>query len=57
MTTRVHVVNFGPLPVEVETNPTQKRVLFSQESDNFWVYQGQELRVREQEPNKEKPKE
>jgi len=57
MTTSVHVVNFGPEQVRVEAvNPTTKgaipvsfapTILYSQQSANFYVHDGQSLLIEE----------
>ncbi len=53
MTTRIHVVNFGPDVIEVSTgalynHPAAK--VYPQDSANLYVFDGQEVNVRELKP-------
>jgi hypothetical protein len=53
MTTRIHVVNFGPQPVEVLVTPDDTvvhSVIYPQQAEGYYVYEGQIVRVREQKP-------
>ena len=47
MTTRIHIVNFGPQAIEVETTTSTPQKLYAQQSDNFYVYDGQDVKVTE----------
>lgn len=48
MTTRIHIVNLGPSVVEAETSTTAPSTkLYHGDSVNFYVYEGQEVIVRE----------
>ena len=48
MTTKIHVVNFGPQTVEVEkSNDTIPVVIYPQESQNFYVCDGQDVTIKE----------
>ena len=49
MTTRIHIVNFGPKAVEVEalTPIVFPKKLYAQESADFYVYDGQDVHVTE----------
>jgi hypothetical protein len=46
MTTKVHVVNFGPDVVEAETTNVKQKLYPHQYAD-FYVYDGAEVTVRE----------
>ena len=48
MTTKVHVVNFGPDVVEVErTDNLFKTKIYPQQSEDFTVWDGKDVVVRE----------
>lgn len=51
MTTRIHIVNLGPEPIEITKGNSQcasVTTLYPQESTNDYVYDGQEIEIREQ---------
>lgn len=47
MTTKVHVVNFGPDVVEATTTTGLKQEIYQQQSKDFYVWDRQELFIRE----------
>jgi hypothetical protein len=51
MTTRVHIVNFGPNAVEVSvpaySGAPIPSYIYAQDSKNFTVYDGQDIIVKE----------
>jgi len=51
MTTRVHVVNFGPDPIIVSRpNQTVNEMIWSQESKDYYVYEGAAVVIKEVKP-------
>lgn len=57
MTTRIHVVNFGPDVVEVSAmDKMLRQQLFTQQSADFYVYPGHEILVEELKKDGESPK-
>lgn len=50
MTTRIHIVNFGPDVVEIETQTSVGQKVYPQDSANFYVYDGQDVTVKEVKP-------
>jgi len=51
MTTRIHVVNFGPDPVEVNQSPVTGGLnptkLYPNQYADFWVYDNHDVLVKE----------
>jgi ligand-binding SRPBCC domain-containing protein len=47
MTTRIHIVNFGPDLVEVETPSATPVKIWPHDSANFYVYDKQTVTVKE----------
>jgi hypothetical protein len=55
MTTKIHIVNFGPQAVDVilvnpdinEETPTSAPTLYTQQSTDMYIHSGQAVRVEE----------
>lgn len=47
MTTKVHIVNFGPDVVEVKTTLNGHKRLYPQESVDRYVYDGEQVTITE----------
>jgi hypothetical protein len=47
MTTRIHIVNYGPKPVNVTANDHIRATLYSQQSYDEYVFDGQDIVVKE----------
>lgn len=60
MTTRIHIVNFGPDVVEVNLGPLYNhppKQIYSQGSESFYVFDGQDVTVKEVRQRSETPTE
>lgn len=58
MTTKIHVVNFGPEPVESVPSLLYGRPsvrLYAQQSVDFYVFDGQDVTIREVRQTPEAP--
>jgi len=57
MTTRVHIVNFGPQAVSVRPAPTKAvgSILYAQQSTDVYVYGEQTVTVEEVSDGEQKP--
>ena len=57
MTTRIHIVNFGPDPIEADTGALYNlppKIIYPQSAENFYVFDGQDVVVREKKQEQQK---
>ena len=47
MTTKIHIVNYGPGAIQVDTPNTAREFIFAQQSNDYYVYDEHDVVVKE----------